>query len=186
MLGDRFCDALVYTSTLHRHQTRKGSTVPYVAHLLAVASLVLEDGGEEDDVIAALLHDAVEDQGGDPTAQEIARRFGPVVGDIVGGCTEVRGEPKPPWEYRKRAYLDHLADPATSDRVLRVALADKVHNGRCILADYRQLGEALWERFTVGRDDQLWYYRQLVDIFERRRAGPLTDELRRVVAELTD
>jgi (p)ppGpp synthase/HD superfamily hydrolase len=178
----RFEAALTYATHLHRDQTRKGTDIPYVGHLLGVASLVIEDGGSEDEAIAGLLHDAVEDQGGAPRLEDIRTRFGEGVAAIVAGCTDADTTPKPPWRQRKEAYLAHLRE-ATAD-VLRVSAADKLHNARAILADYRALGEALWPRFSEGRDEILWYYRSLVAIFLERGPARLAGELARAVAEL--
>ena len=178
----RFEAALTYATHLHRDQTRKGTDIPYVGHLLGVASLVIEDGGSEDEAIAGLLHDAVEDQGGAPRLEDIRTRFGEGVAAIVAGCTDADTTPKPPWRQRKEAYLAHLRE-ATAD-VLRVSAADKLYNARAILADYRALGEALWPRFSEGRDEILWYYRSLVAIFLERGPARLAGELARAVAEL--
>lgn len=178
----RFREALLYAAQLHATQVRKGSGTPYVAHLLAVAAIVLEHGGDEDEAIAALLHDAIEDQGGDATRREISRRFGPRVTRIVDECTDTDIEPKPPWRARKEAYLAHLPQASASARL--VSAADKLHNARSILADYRQLGDAVWQRFKGGRDGTLWYYLELVRIFQEAGRSPLSEELARVVAEL--
>ena len=180
--GPRFDDALVYASQLHREQIRKGSGVPYVTHLLAVAAIVGEHGGSEDEVIAALLHDAVEDQGGQPRLEEIRARYGEDVAAIVWGCTDADTVPKPPWRERKEAYVAHLAEATPSIRL--VSSADKLHNARSILLDLRTLGPALWDRFTGGRDGTLWYYRALADAFLRLSPGPLADELARTVGEI--
>ena len=179
---NRFEAALVYALHLHAEQKRKGTTVPYISHLLAVAALVLEDGGSEDEAIAALLHDAIEDQGGEPIRQEICRRFGDRVIEIVNGCTDTDETPKPPWLERKKEYLEHLR--SAGPEVLRVSAADKLHNARSILADLRRQGQAVWGRFNGGREGTLWYYRRLVQIF--RDCGPsfLVEELDRVVSEL--
>ncbi len=134
--GDRFHDALSYASRLHAAQRRKGGQVPYVAHLLAVTAIVLEHGGNEDEAVAALLHDAVEDQGGAPRLAEIRARFGVVVADIVAGCTDADTTPKPPWQERKDRYLAHL--PAAGRSVQLVAAADKLHNLRSLIEDYRR------------------------------------------------
>jgi (p)ppGpp synthase/HD superfamily hydrolase len=150
----RFEAALTYAAHLHRDQTRKGTDIPYVGHLLGVASLVIEDGGSEDEAIAGLLHDAVEDQGGAPRLEDIRTRFGEGVAAIVAGCTDAHTIPKLPWRQRKEAYLAHLRE-ATAD-VLRVSAADNLYNARAILEDYRALGEALWPRFSEGRDEILW------------------------------
>jgi (p)ppGpp synthase/HD superfamily hydrolase len=182
MLTRRFQDALVYASELHSRQTRKGSGVPYVAHLLGVASLVLEDGGDEEQAIAALLHDAVEDQGGRATLEDIRRRFGGVVAEIVAGCTDADTVPKPPWRERKERYLAHLR--ATPPHVRRVSLADKLHNARAIVSDFRREGQAVFGRFSAGRDGVLWYYRALADAFRASGGGFLSEELERTVGEL--
>ena len=179
-LGARFRDALAYAAEQHQHQRRKGGDIPYVAHLLGVASLVLEDGGSEDEAIAALLHDAVEDQ--DIAPAEIAERFGSTVARIVEGCTDSDDWPKPPWRPRKEQFLERLRtqDPD----VLRVVLADKLHNARATLWDYRLRGEELWRIFHGGMEGTLWYYREALAIFRERHPGPMTDELERVVQEL--
>ena len=180
MLGQRFEDALLLACRLHATQVKKGTNVPYVAHLLGVTSIVLEDGGEEDHAIAAVLHDAIEDQGLEES--EIEARFGPRVRAIVVGCTDAFEQPKPPWRGRKERYLEHLRE--ASDDVLRVSAADKLHNARQIVADVRHLGASVWDRFKGGRDGSLWYYRTLAEIFRERKPGPLADELGRVVAEM--
>jgi GTP pyrophosphokinase len=183
-LKHRFEDAVIFATGLHATQLRKGTSIPYAAHLLAVASVVLEDGGDEDQTIAALLHDAVEDQGGPATLEAIRTRFGERVAGIVHGCTDADTIPKPPWQERKQRYLEHLRHAPRE--VLRVSAADKLHNARAILTDYRTLGDALWARFNpeAGQDNILWYYRALADIFRDRSPGPLSAELGRVVAEL--
>ena len=182
-LGDRFREALEYAARLHETQARKGGSIPYVAHLLAVTALVLENGGDEDLAIAALLHDAVEDRGGAETLAEIRTRFGDRVADIVEACSDTDVIPKPPWRGRKEAYLALLQ--SASQDVLLVSLSDKLHNARSILMDYRVLGPALWERFNAGRDGQLWYYGELLSIFRRRsERQALVAELERVIATL--
>jgi (p)ppGpp synthase/HD superfamily hydrolase len=181
-LGERFDQAVAYASRLHRGQVRKQTTVPYVSHLLGVASLALEHGADEDEAIAALLHDAVEDQGGETTLAEIRKGFGDKVAEIVAACSDSIGEPKPPWRARKEAYVARLKTASRSARL--VSAADKLHNARSILTDYRREGARVWNRFSAGRDGVLWYYRALVDAL--RPAGPsaLVEELDRVVAEL--
>ena len=181
-LSPRFTDALVLACELHRDQTRKGTPIPYVAHLLAAASLALEHGATEDEAIAALLHDAVEDQGGLPTEVRIRARFGDAVADIVMGCTDAVAIPKPPWRERKEQYIAHLAHASPS--ILLVSACDKLHNARAILADYRVLGEALWPRFTGGRDGTLWYYRALVAAFGARIPAALATDLSLTVSTL--
>lgn len=180
-LGERFDDALVFAVGLHRDQTRKGR-VPYASHLLGVASLVIEEGGTEDQAIAALLHDAVEDT--ETTVDEIGERYGATVATIVEACTDSFEDPKPPWRERKDAYLAHL--PKAPEEALLVSVADKVHNGRAILLDVRTDGVASLDRFSGGRDGVLWYYRTLVSTY-RSIAGfdaRLVDELDRVVTDL--
>ena len=181
-LTPRFSDALQYAAQLHAAQARKGTTIPYISHLLGVCSIVLEHGGSEDEAIGALLHDAAEDQGGDTQLAIIRERYGDAVAAIVSGCTDTVVLPKPEWRNRKQDYLAHL--PSASASVLLVSLADKLHNARAILSDYRQLGDVLWTRFQGGRDGTLWYYRALCDAFRQLRPGALADELERVVSEL--
>jgi GTP pyrophosphokinase len=182
-LGPTFDDALVYAVNLHRTQVRKGSEVPYASHLLGVASLVIEEGGTETQAIAALLHDAVEDQGGLPRLDEIHDRYGDDVARIVLACTDSTEEPKPPWRERKEAYLRHLTvAPAP---VLRVSLADKLHNARSIVVDRAIVGETVWDRFNAPRGEQAWYYERLLATFlERLPASRNLPELARVVGEL--
>jgi (p)ppGpp synthase/HD superfamily hydrolase len=162
-LTERFGQALVFAFQLHNPQWRKGSQTPYIAHPLGVASLVLEDGGDEDEAIAALLHDAAEDQGGLETLEQIRGRFGERVASIVDGCTDTYETPKPPWRQRKIDYIAHLR--AASPSIWRVSLADKLHNGRAILADLRSQGEQVWQRFNGGKSGSLWYYRNLAQVF---------------------
>ena len=181
-LTPRFHQALVYASQLHAGQLRKGTTVPYVSHLLGVASLVLEHGGGEDGAIAGLLHDAVEDQGGKPVLEEIRRRFGDQVARIVEACTDADTVPKPPWRERKERYVAHIAQ--APEDVRRVSSADKLYNARAILLDYQTHGEALWSRFTGSRKGTLWYYRALVTAFRSSGTSRLVEELDRVVTEL--
>jgi (p)ppGpp synthase/HD superfamily hydrolase len=180
-MTERFDQALLYAAQLHRKQVRKGRNIPYISHLLGVAALVLEYGGDEDEGIAALLHDAVEDIGAD-VAPQIRERFGERVLEIVEGCTDSRVIPKPPWEARKRAYIAHLCDAGPSIRL--VCSADKLYNARTILEDYRQVGEQLWQRFRGGREGTLWYYREVTDALRRCGETPLIAELDRVVSEL--
>jgi (p)ppGpp synthase/HD superfamily hydrolase len=182
-LTDRFTGALRLASATHGHQRRPGTGIPYVAHLLVVTGLVLEHGGDEDEAIAALLHDAVEDQGGPPTLARIRERFGPRVAAIVAACSDTDETPKPPWRARKEAYLAHLRDPGLPEGTLRVSLADKLHNARAILADLRA-GHDVFARFNAPRQDQAWYYDALAATFAARAPGPMADELRRVVDEV--
>jgi len=183
-LTERFEQALIFGTRLHANQVRKGSGIPYISHLLAVASLVMENGGTEDEVIAAYLHDAAEDQGGRATLDLIRERFGENVARIVAACTDSWVEPKPAWRPRKEQYLEHLRQEE-SPSVLLVSSADKLHNARTILADYRMVGESLWDRFSGGKEGVLWYYRSLADIFKSKGVKPaIADELERLVNEI--
>jgi len=161
---------------------RKGTPAPYISHLMGVAGLVLEAGGDEDLAVAALLHDVVEDCGGKPMLQEVRRRFGRRVAHVVDGCTDSYVVPKPPWRERKEEYLRHLRT-ADAD-VHLVSAADKVHNLRHILTDYREAGDKIWERFNGKREGTLWYYRALWKEFRRRKPNRLVNELGRLVIEL--
>jgi (p)ppGpp synthase/HD superfamily hydrolase len=184
-LSQRFEEALNFCVRLHSQQRRKGTHVPYIAHLLAVTALVLEDGGDEDLVIAALLHDAVEDQGGLDTLQMIRIKFGDRVADIVDGCTDSYTVPKPPWRERKERYLDHLQ--AANLDILRVSLADKLHNSRSILRDLRLSGDDTWSRFNGGKEGTLWYYRELAAIFiESDLSSQMVEEFIQTVLEIED
>lgn len=182
MLTNRFEEALVYAARLHKKQTRKGSGIPYIAHLLGVTSLVLENKGGEDEAIAALLHDAVEDQGGRATLVEIRQRFGERVASIVDGLTDSYQTPKPPWRKRKEEYIYHLRQ--ASPEVRLVSLADKVNNARSILHDHAQVGDMVWDRFRGGLMGTLWYYRSLLDVFLATGNDPLTREFKQLVLEM--
>ena len=181
-LGPRFLQAFLFAAEKHAGQVRKASTTPYIAHLMGVASLTLEFGGDEDMAIAALLHDVVEDCGGAPMLKEVKKRFGSRVAKIVDGCTDSDIEPKPPWRERKENYLRHLKDADAETRL--VSAADKLNNVRSILSDYREVGESIWARFNGGRDGTLWYYRALVREFKRSKSSRLIRELELAVAEL--
>ena len=191
-MGPRFSTALAFANQIHNGQLRKGTKIPYVAHPLAVASLVIENGGDEEAAIAALLHDAVEDQGGRPMLSRIRERFGDSAANVVEECTDAFVQPKPPWRERKIAYL--AAIPHKSSTALLVSLADKVHNARAIVSDYKRHGDQVLSRFNAGKDDQLWYYSALVRAF--RSVGThnqlleelecLVDELQRLTAEGPD
>ncbi len=154
---------------LHDGQLRKGTQIPYVAHLLSVAALVQENGGTEDQVIAALLHDGPEDQGGEPTLALIRERFGETVGCIVAECSDTFETPKPPWRERKEAYVRHL-ETASPETIL-VSLADKTHNLGSILADHAEVGDAIWERFSGRKDGTRWYYEALLEVYRLRASG---------------
>jgi (p)ppGpp synthase/HD superfamily hydrolase len=182
---ERLQEAFAYASHLHRTQVRKGTRIPYIAHLLSVCALVLEDGGTEDEAIAALLHDGPEDQGGRQTLDEIRRRFGPEIAAMVDGLSDTLEDPKPPWRKRKEAYLDRLRHEPGS--VLRISLADKLHNLRSIATDLALDGDAVWSRFNAGSAEQAWYFRELLAIFEARLAGSRNlPEFRRLVADVFD
>ncbi|TAF07552.1 MAG: bifunctional (p)ppGpp synthetase/guanosine-3',5'-bis(diphosphate) 3'-pyrophosphohydrolase [Nostocales cyanobacterium] len=182
MLSEKFTQALTYAHQLHATQKRKASGIPYISHLLGVASIALEYGANEDEAIAALLHDAIEDQGGAATRAEIRHRFGDNVTAIVDGCTDADTTPKPPWKQRKEAYITHISTASTS--VLLVSASDKLHNARSILKDYRIIGDGVWQRFQGGKNGTLWYYRALADAFQKNQVTPLVAELERVVTEL--
>jgi GTP pyrophosphokinase len=179
MLTDRFLDAIRYAAEAHEDQTRKGTQVPYLSHLLGVASIVLGDGGNEDEAIAALLHDAAEDQGGRARLEDIRQRYGDAVARIVEACTDSWNTPKEPWIERKRRYVAHAA--ALDAAALRVSAADKVHNAYAILRDLRTIGERVWGRFSASPDDVVWYYKSLVQAFRQAGGGPLVEELDRIV-----
>ncbi len=197
VLSDRMAEAFALALALHRRQARKGTSIPYISHLMAVSALVLEHGGREAEAVAALLHDAVEDQGGTATLERIRTMFGEEVAGIVAACSEPKtadghGEERP-WRERKEAYLHHLAHEASSGALL-VAAADKLHNLSCMLEDHRRLGERFWTRFNAGKEEQLWYYRSVLAILESRadidprltaiveRLTPLVNELERRIA----
>ena len=178
----------MYAEEKHRSQTRKGGEIPYIGHLLAVAGLVINDGGSEDQAIAALLHDTVEDQGGPPTLEEIRAKFGETVAGIVDECSDAAPQPgqeKPPWRGRKETYIRHLAD--VRDETLLISVADKLDNARSMLRDYHEHGPKLWERFNrKNPQDHLWYYGSLLEAFRKSSLQSwMVDELGRVVAELT-
>jgi (p)ppGpp synthase/HD superfamily hydrolase len=175
----KFDDAFSYAHEIHAEQTRKGNMSPYIGHLMGVASIVLDDGGSEDEAIGALLHDAAEDQGGRERLADIRHRFGDGVARIVEDCTDSWDTPKRPWIDRKREYVEHARTlPPPS---LRVAAADKVHNAYAILRDLRNSGEAVWDRFNAPADDVIAYYEDLVRAFREAGGGKLVDELERIV-----
>jgi (p)ppGpp synthase/HD superfamily hydrolase len=181
-LGPRFLRAFLFAAEKHSGQTRKASAIPYIAHLMGVASLVLEAGGDEDLAIAALLHDVVEDCGGAAMLKEVRRRFGPRVAKIVDGCTDADTYPKPPWRDRKEKYIGGLRTADSDTRL--VSAADKLNNVRSILSDYRAVGESIWSRFNGGREGTLWYYRTLRDEFLRSKPNRITRDLTLAVNEL--
>ena len=178
-LTKRFDVAFEYAHEAHASQTRKSTPVPYIGHLMGVASIVLDDGGDEDEAIAALLHDAAEDAGGRARLDDIRRRFGDAVARIVEDCTDAWTQPKEPWAERKRRYVEQARTLGPSS--LRVSAADKVHNAYAILRDLRNMGDEVWKRFTAGPDDVLAYYQGLVRAYREAGGGRLVDELDRIV-----
>ncbi|HVL37814.1 MAG TPA: HD domain-containing protein [Fimbriimonadaceae bacterium] len=184
-LGERFREALLYAAELHAGQTRKGGTIPYVGHLLIVAGTVIEWGGTEDQAIGAILHDAIEDQPHQNPEGVIRRRFGDAVADVVIGLSDADVLPKTPWLERKQAYFERLEKEPQD--VVVISAADKLHNARAILADFVAEGESLWPRFSIpdqGAVPQLWYFNNLLTIYERRLPKKFTWELRATVEEL--
>lgn len=181
--GKKFEEALIYASQVHAVQRRKGTGIPYITHLLAVTAIVGENGGTEDEAVAALLHDAPEDQGGEERLEDIRARFGDEVAEIVAGCSDTFETPKPEWKERKERYIAHVRGASNSVRL--VSAADKLHNARSVLSDYRKLGGTLWERFNGGREGTLWYYGALVEAFRETGTNPsIVGELDRVVGQL--
>lgn len=178
-LSAKYSEAMEYARCHHAQDVRKGTAIPYLAHALAVSAIVVEHGGNEVEAIAALLHDVVEDGGGQLALSEIAERFGSDVAAIVEGCSDTTAEVKEDWQLRKTRYLEHLATAA--EPILLVSAADKLHNARAILEDLREHGAALWERFNRGPRDQLWYYGSLAEVFLRKSPGRLAAELDRTV-----
>ncbi|NNE44711.1 MAG: HD domain-containing protein [Gemmatimonadetes bacterium] len=181
-MSQRIEDAITAATRYHAGQTRKGSGAPYVLHPLAVAALVADAGGDEDTIIAALLHDAVEDAGGADARAEIADRFGEAVARIVDGCSDTDEEPKPPWRPRKEAFV--LRVRRAAPEVRQVVAADKIHNARSLRRDLHEEGDAVWSRFHGGREGSLWYFAAVADALADGWSHPLLDELRRVVARL--
>jgi GTP pyrophosphokinase len=191
-LTPKFTEALVYATMTHRGQLRKGTTGSYLGHLLSVTGIVIDAGGTETEAIAAVLHDAAEDCGGQPRLDDIRKVFGDSVADIVGGCSDALvdyGGQKPPWKDRKLRYIAHLCG-STNLSVYLVSSADKLHNARAILSDYIALGDDLWGRFNkdAGRDGTLWYYNQMVETYTSGPADPrrtgIVRQLEETVAEL--
>lgn len=181
----RFEEALVFAAQKHKAQTRKGTTIPYIAHLMQVCGIALENGADEDEAIASLLHDVMEDQ--DVTEQELTARFGARVAAIVSGCSDSASTDKAPWRERKETYIAHVLTASPSVRL--VSSCDKLHNARAILADYQELGEALWDRFNAGRADILWYYQSLAHAFKQaqhQQAEPPNRTLKQLALVVTD
>ena len=179
LYSERFIDALRVAAELHATQARKGTSFPYVAHLLGTCAIALEFGANEDQAIAALLHDAIEDVEPTALARGAVARFGPEVLRIVEACTDSEPDQRPPWHERKERYLARLPD--ADGAVLLVSASDKLYNARAIVIDLRRVGSAVWNRFEGGRDDRLWYYRSLVEAF---RANPASEP--HLVEELAD
>jgi (p)ppGpp synthase/HD superfamily hydrolase len=185
-LGPEFLAAIAWVTELHADQAMKGgSDVPFASHLLGVAALTLDDGGDETDVVIALCHDAVEDQGGEPTLDEVRRRFGAEVADAVALLSDSRGEPTVSWRERKEQLLAQLRDPSAGERVLRVAAADKLHNARGLLQALDRDGPRAWERREAAPEDYVWFYRSVGAVLAERYPGSANaDALERVVTEL--
>ena len=182
MLSQKFPRAFELAFQLHREQVRKGSGIPYLAHLLSVTGLVFEAGGSEEEAIAALLHDAAEDQGGEATLTLIRTEFGSRVAELVAGLSDTFETPKPPWRDRKAAYL---ADLKTADEsILRISLADKLHNSRAILTDHELFGTDIWDRFAGKRSGTVWYYTSLLKIYQSRSNLAMVREFARVVGKM--
>lgn len=182
ILSERFVRALSFAARKHRGQKRKGTRVPYLSHLLGVASIALQHGADEDQAIAALLHDVIEDQGGAKALLEIEARFGSRVARIVDLCSDSDARPKPPWRERKEAYVARLARAPAEVRL--VACADKLYNARTLLSNYQWNGEAFWSRFSGGRAGTLWYYGALAKAFRRGRRSRLVSDFETAVSEL--
>jgi GTP pyrophosphokinase len=188
MLTERFQRAFAIASEVHARQLRKGTSIPYLSHVMSVAALVLEHGGDEDAAISGLLHDAIEDSAdGTATQARIRGEFGARVADTVVGCSDavaVPGEAKAPWRERKERYIRHLAGEA-DPRVLLVSACDKLHNARSIVADLRAIGAEVWERFSQRDPAQhLWYYQSLARCYAGRVPDGLAAELDRVLADM--
>ena len=182
-LSNKFEEALIYATSAHGNQMRKKTGIPYVAHILGVTAIALEYGANETEAIGALLHDTVEDCGGEERLRDIRERFGDDVAEIVDGCTDTYKTPKPPWLERKRTYIEHLKDSDSSTRL--VSASDKLHNTRAILAELRRSGLEVFERFAGKKDGTVWYYRTLVTAFRQHGDhADLIDELDRVVSEI--
>lgn len=181
-LSKRFSDALVFAAALHVDQVRKVSGTPYLSHLLRVTGIALEHGANEDEAIAALLHDAIEDQGGAATRRRIRDRFGDTVAQLVDDLSDTDQMPKPPWRARKAAYIAHLE--TASESVCLVSAADKLDNARSLLESYAEHGESLWSNFKGRRDATLWYHRSVVEVLKKRGITPLVKELDFTVSRL--
>jgi (p)ppGpp synthase/HD superfamily hydrolase len=180
--SERFQNALTYSTKLHADQTRKSTDLPYASHLMGVSSLVMEYGGGEDEAIGGLLHDAAEDCGGWARFEDIRQKFGEQVAEIVEACTDTFEDPKPEWIERKAQYVAHIPDISAAARL--VSAADKLHNARAILRDFRTDGLSVFDRFRKDKYSVLWYYRALAKTFLSIEQTELNRELERVVDEL--
>jgi (p)ppGpp synthase/HD superfamily hydrolase len=181
-LSSKFTKALAYASRVHGGKLRKKTKIPDIGHILGVTAIALEYGANETEAIAALLHDAVEDAGGEKRLRDIQRKFGGAVAKIVDGCTDSYAEPKPPWLDRKQKYVGHVRSASASTKL--VSASDKLQNVRSLLRNYREDGSKLWRRYSSGKEGALWYYRALVKAFTGKRIQPLVRELDRVLTEL--
>lgn len=189
-LTDRFLDAVRYAARVHADQRRKGTTIPYLSHLFAVASLVIDAGGSEDEAIAAILHDAAEDQGGPKRLDEIQTHFGSRVAAIVASCSDSLEEDpknKAPWRERKQRYIEQLAAEDDISAYL-ISAADKLHNARSMLDDYRVVGDRLWSRFSRdgGRDRIIWNFRQLIGVYAAGTSDPRRTTIVRRLTDVVD
>ena len=186
--SERVCEAFTYAFHLHRNQTRKGAGQPYIGHLMSVAGIVVDFGGDEDQVVAALLHDAPEDQGGQVILDEIRKRFGDGVAGYVEALSDSlidsRTEDKEPWEVRKARYLERLTHKPPAAKL--ISAADKLHNARSTLRDVRREGRAAWDKFNATREQSIWYYESLVERLSHNWDHPILDELAHVVERLKE
>lgn len=180
--GKQFEKALVYAARLHARQKKKGNGQPYIGHLLGVTALVIAHGGNEDEAIAAMLHDAAEDQGGLRTLRAIRSKFGRRIASMVESCSDSVTTPKPPWKERKTSYIGHVRHATPAVRL--VTAADKLDNVRMIITDLRLEGDRVWSRFTGGKEGSLWYYRAMFETLKRAGSTPLVEELGRAVVEM--
>lgn len=185
MMSERFVGAMELANELHGDQIRKGTTVPYISHLLIVSGMVLQHGGNEDEAIGALLHDSVEDCGGKPVMVKIRKRFGDKIADLVDGCSETDIQPKPPWLERKKDYIENIKSAIPSVRL--ITCADKIHNASSIISEYRKVGEKVWDRFKANKNETLWFYSSFVAAMQEAGENrPILNELVLVVNELKE
>ncbi|MDD5629399.1 MAG: HD domain-containing protein [Elusimicrobia bacterium] len=181
-LSERFDAALLMASRLHHRKPRKGTDIPYLLHILGVVGAAKAYGATEDEAIAALLHDAIEDQGGPPAEAEVREHFGANVAAIVRGCTDTDSARQPDWRARKESFVARLRTASPSVRLIQAC--DKLQTARAVLADWRVFGETVWARCNGGKDGTLWYYRAVVGALGQAGGGPLVEELDRAVSEL--